>query len=367
MEKNKILIVEDEIIVADYIRKILQYKGYSVPSIASSCENALKEIEDKNPDLVLMDIELKGGMDGIETAKIIHSRFNIPVVFLTADSDENFLEQAKITEPFEYIIKPFNERDLHANIEIALYKHKMERELKDRERRLNEAEKLILKQQVEESQERYRDLFENAQDIIYVLDSESNFIKINKIGIELLGCTKEEAIGSNISRWVTPESLRIIDERRKKSLSGEKVTPTDIIEIVGKNNEHRWTEIRTRVIRSEDRGIEIHGIARDITENRLLKQKLNKSNKRQKILCHLIQGTRGGKTRALILKYLIDKSYNANQLATFLNMDYKTIRHHLAVLIKNGIIGKFNDMSSDSYFILNNIDMNFDGLNPPLK
>jgi len=69
----------------------------------------------------------------------------------------------------------------------------------------------------------------------------------------------------------------------------------------------------------------------------------------------------------LILKYLFDKSYNANQLATTLNMDYKTIRHHLAVLIKNGIIGKVNDMSSDSYFILNNIDMNFDGLNPPFE
>jgi CheY-like chemotaxis protein len=103
MGKNKILVVEDEIIVADYIRKILQSLGYSLPSIASSCENALKEIEDKNPDLVLMDVVLKGETDGIETAKIICSRFNIPVVYLTTDSDENFLEQAKITEPFGYI------------------------------------------------------------------------------------------------------------------------------------------------------------------------------------------------------------------------------------------------------------------------
>ena len=134
-------------------------------------------------------------------------------------------------------------------------------------------------------------------------------------------------------------------------------TQTDVLEIVCKNGEHRWIEIKTREIKDGDRTIEIHGIARDITQNRLLKQELRKSNKQQKLLCYLIQGTRGGKTRALILKHLSDGSYNANQLATALNMDYKTIRHHLNVLIKNGIIGKGNNGHSDLYFISNNIDV----------
>jgi len=92
-----------------------------------------------------------------------------------------------------------------------------------------------------------------------------------------------------------------------------------------------------------------------------LKQALNKSTKQQRLLCHLIQGTRGGKTRALILKHLSDKSYNANELATALNVDYKTVRHHLKILIKNGIVGKSNDGSYDLYFILNNIDLNLNG------
>ncbi|MCZ7402329.1 MAG: PAS domain S-box protein [Candidatus Methanoperedens sp.] len=222
-------------------------------------------------------------------------------------------------------------------------------------------EKIRLQKELKESEEKYRDLFENAQDAMYVLDNENNFLKLNTIGIQTLGCTKEEVIGSNISRWITPESMRVINERRKQRLSGEKVTPTDIIEIVAKNNEHRWVEIRTRIIRSDDRGIEIHGIARDITENRLLKLELTKSNKQQKLLCHLIQGTRGGKTRALILKHISDKSYNANQLATALNMDYKTIRHHLNVLIKNGIVGKSNDGYSDLYFISDDINFNLNG------
>jgi|SRR5665811_1341725 len=133
MVKNKIMIVEDEIIVAEHIRRSLQNMGYSVTSITSSGAKAIKIVEDNNPDLVLMDIILGGEMDGIETAKLIRSRFNIPVVFLTAFSDEKILERAKITEPFGYIIKPFNDTDLRINIEIALYKHTMEKELKDSE------------------------------------------------------------------------------------------------------------------------------------------------------------------------------------------------------------------------------------------
>lgn len=222
-------------------------------------------------------------------------------------------------------------------------------------------ERIRLENDLKESEEKYRDLFENAQDAMYVLDSEINFIKMNAIGIQTLGCTKEEVIGSNISRWVTPESLKIINERIKKHISGEKITPTDTLEIVCKNGEHRWIEIRNRVIRSDDEKIEYHGIARDITENRLLKLELNKSNKQQKLLCHLVQGTRGGKTRALILKHLCDKSYNANELATALDMDYKTVRHHLNVLIKNGIVGKSNDGPYDLYYILNNLPSSLNG------
>jgi PAS domain S-box-containing protein len=218
-------------------------------------------------------------------------------------------------------------------------------------------DKIRLEKELKESEKKYRDLFENAQDTMYVVDIELNFLKINKTGIEKLGCTKEEIIGTNISRWVTPQSLRIIHERLRKRKSGEEVNPTDIIEVVGKK-EHMWVEIGTRFFRSDNGKIEIHGIARDITENRFLKQELNKSSKQQKLLCHLLQGTRGGKTRALILKHLSDKYYNANELAVALNMDYKTIRHHLNVLIKNGIVGKTNDGYPNLYFISNNIDLN---------
>lgn len=108
-----ILVVEDEAIVAEDIKNTLQNAGYTVPATASSGEDAIK-----------------GEIDGIETAKQIHSVFDIPVVFLTAFSDEKTIERAKITEPFGYIIKPFNKRELSITVEMALYKHRIENDLK---------------------------------------------------------------------------------------------------------------------------------------------------------------------------------------------------------------------------------------------
>ncbi len=131
MTEKQILVVEDEIIVAEDIRRSAQHMGYAVLSMASSGEEAIKKAQELNPDLVLMDIMLNGKMDGIEAAEQIRSSFNIPVIYLTAYSDEKTFERAKITEPFGYVIKPFKERELHINIEIALYKHKMEKMLKE--------------------------------------------------------------------------------------------------------------------------------------------------------------------------------------------------------------------------------------------
>jgi len=133
MTAMRILVVEDESIVAEDLRDSLMSLGYAVPSVEAIGENAIKKAGEIRPDLVLMDIVLHGKMDGIEAAKNIHDRFDIPVVYLTSYSDEQILERAKMTEPYCYIIKPFKERELHINIEIAIYKHNMEKKLKDSE------------------------------------------------------------------------------------------------------------------------------------------------------------------------------------------------------------------------------------------
>lgn len=129
----KILIVEDQNIVALDIQNRLKSLNYVVTGTASSGAGAVKKAEETKPDLVLMDIMLKGDMDGVEAAEEIRYRFGIPVVYLTAYADSNTLQRAKITEPFGYILKPFQEKELQSTIEMALYRHKMENQLKERE------------------------------------------------------------------------------------------------------------------------------------------------------------------------------------------------------------------------------------------
>jgi two-component system cell cycle sensor histidine kinase/response regulator CckA len=131
MSQVRILVVEDESVVAKDIQWSLKSLGYSICAWASSGEEALEKVEALKPDLVLMDIVLKGGVDGVEAAERIRTNFDIPVVYLTAYADEHTLQRAKVTEPFGYILKPFEERELHTTIEVALYKHKMERRIKE--------------------------------------------------------------------------------------------------------------------------------------------------------------------------------------------------------------------------------------------
>ena len=122
MDKTKILVVEDQTIVALNIKNRLKNLGYAVPSAVVSGKEAIREAELANADLVLMDIMLKGDMDGIEAARIIKSRFGIPIIYLSACTDFETLERAKLTDPEGYISKPFKEEDLCKNIETALLK-----------------------------------------------------------------------------------------------------------------------------------------------------------------------------------------------------------------------------------------------------
>ena len=128
MSKNSILIVEDEAILAADLSERLKKNEYQVIGIASSAKQALDIIQDTRPDVVLMDIKIQGDKDGIETAGDIHERYDIPVIYLTAYSNKSLLERAKITEPFGYLVKPVDNSQLTACIEMALYKAKMEAE-----------------------------------------------------------------------------------------------------------------------------------------------------------------------------------------------------------------------------------------------
>ena len=137
MSTAKIFIVEDEAIVAESLNDQLEGLGYIVTGNAPSGEEALRNIKNNLPNLVLMDIMLEGEMDGVETAQQIRELYGIPVIFLSAYSDSETLGRAKLTEPFGYLIKPYKERELHTTLEITLYKHRMEKRVREHERWLD--------------------------------------------------------------------------------------------------------------------------------------------------------------------------------------------------------------------------------------
>jgi PAS domain S-box-containing protein len=131
MPPIRILVVEDENIVAKDIENRLVNLGYQVTGVAATGQGAIDQAATAAPDLILMDIKLRGPLDGVETADRLRRQHQVPIVYLTAYADQTTLERAKITEPFGYILKPFEERDLQITIEMALYKHRMEQQLKE--------------------------------------------------------------------------------------------------------------------------------------------------------------------------------------------------------------------------------------------
>lgn len=194
MTKTKILVVEDERIVAKDIQNSLIHLGYDVPAIASTSEEAIKAAGRVQPDLVLMDIVLKGSIDGIETASKIRELYGTPVIYLTAYEDERTLARAKLTEPLGYILKPFEERDLHTTLEMALYKYQMENKLR-------------------ESEGHYRSLVERSPEGIGV-QHEDKIIFINPSGAKLLGCKNEdEVLGKSLLNFIPTERHELVREK----------------------------------------------------------------------------------------------------------------------------------------------------------
>jgi PAS domain S-box-containing protein len=193
LEKKIILVVEDEKITAMDIRERLKGLGFEAPMDVSTGEEAIKLVAELKPDLVLMDIVLRGKLDGIQTADIIKDRYRIPVVFLTAFSDDRTLQRAKVTEPFGYILKPFEERELHTTIEMALYKHSMDRRI-----RL--------------SQESFAKVFEMHPDALNINRiSDGTCVDVNKGFVSMTGYTKEEVIGKTGRELNLWEDLSVRD------------------------------------------------------------------------------------------------------------------------------------------------------------
>ena len=195
INKTGILVVEDANIVAKDIQQSLKKLGYEVLGVCATGDDAMEKAEQTKPNLVLMDIMLKGDISGIEAADYIRQKFNIPIIFLTAYADSSTLSKAKVTEPYGYIIKPFKEIDLQTNIEIALYKHEKSKEMK--------RERDFLYSLVETK---------STKDTIFV-KSNLKLVKINCKEIYFIEALKDYVtINTKNNRYIVHATMKEIDQ-----------------------------------------------------------------------------------------------------------------------------------------------------------
>ena len=191
MADEKVLIVEDDAIIGLHIRSSLKRMGYVVLGVLATGEEAVTQVELLRPQLILMDITLAGNMDGISAAEIIHKKMNLPIVFLTAFADPQTLRRAKITDPFGYILKPFDERILQITVEMALYKHSMERRLV-------------------ESEEQLRNLVENQGEGVGIITLAGEFVFVNPALEVIVGVTSGSLVGRMIREFCPSHDFEIL-------------------------------------------------------------------------------------------------------------------------------------------------------------
>jgi PAS domain S-box-containing protein len=199
--RSRIQIVEDELIIAADLEKSLTSMGYEVSSIVDTGIKAVEQASSDHPSLILMDIKLKGKMDGIEAADVIRKKCRLPVVFLSANVDDSLLNRAKLTEPFGYLLKPFDNHELMSTIETALYRHKLELKLS-------------------ESEQRFRSLVENAADAFYVCDAAGRLVDVNAAACDALGFTRDELLAMrvpDINTELTAERISLLLKEAQNS------------------------------------------------------------------------------------------------------------------------------------------------------
>ena len=295
---HKIMIVDDEAVITTQLEERLTSMGYEVAGMASSGEESIEMAQRLKPDLILMDIVMRGKIDGIAAAQIIKEKQDIPVIFLTGYTENHFIGRAKHVEPYGYIVKPFQEREIKASIEVALHKKQMEEALhkahEELERRVEErTAELVgankqLKAEIEErkqsqeslreSEEKYKTLTESSLTGIYI-HQDGRYVFVNDRFAQIHGYKPEELLGEHYLTLIHPDETERIKQIRSKRLKGEPAPDRYEVKRLRKDGEAVWCE--TIPVRIEYRGKPaIIGNIVDINEHKLAEEALRESEER---------------------------------------------------------------------------------------
>jgi PAS domain S-box-containing protein len=277
-EKVKILIVDDEVVIAADLESRLKKIGYTVCGKATTAQKALELVEQHRPDLVLMDIVIKGDMDGIDTAEIIREKWGLPVVFLTAHADTDRLERAKLTYPFGYLLKPFKDRDLKITLEMALYAATVNGERKRSEDSLRLMEKQL------------RTIGDSLPGgvlyrIVNMPDGHGYFDYVSTGFSDLFELSVEEA-----SHDITPLYERLHPEDREAALAAQRQCAEGLLpfrhacRFLLPSGRIRWVRWHSSPERTPDNGLIWRGVALDITDHKRMEEALKISEEKYRLL-----------------------------------------------------------------------------------
>jgi two-component system cell cycle sensor histidine kinase/response regulator CckA len=290
--KPKLMIVEDDQIVAMDLQGILQSLGYAVSAVVSRGEEAIEKAAQTRPDLALMDIRLRGDMDGIETAERIRARFDIPVVFLTAYADEATLERAKLTAPLAYVIKPFDQRELHSAIEVALYRYQMERRLR-------------------ESETRFRTLVENIPVGMFrtTPDLLGVFLMANPAFLHMFGFdSQEELDGKTIQILADDRQVEIL---RDTLLTQGSVTRVER-QLKKRDGTLFWAALTLTAVRDAHGDVQwVDGVVEDITDRKQAEQEIRRRVAQQEALNAIIAAGAAASDLQELLETALEHTLNA--------------------------------------------------------
>ncbi len=302
----KVLIVEDEKIIAKDIEATIRRLGHDPVGVVSTAEDAVKKAGELKPGLILMDITLKGETDGIEAAKVINDMFGIPIVYLTAHQDEDTIERSKSTNPYGFITKPLDDRDINSAINAAIYRYDVEMKLK-------------------EAEERYFRLAENAVDIIFsqsIDDLSYNYV--NKATTEITGYTPEEfyMTPNLMEKIVHPDWL---DDYRKnyRNILRKNDHANFEYRVLPKQGGECWLNQRSVIVKDDEgKPVIIEAIVTDVTERKIYQRTLEETTEKLRAFSNHLQKVREDE-RLLISREIHDQ---LGQDLTVLKMELSLLK-----------------------------------------